>query len=32
LKAVAEWIFEPAKSGGETVEIWVKVPIRFQNR
>jgi len=32
LKAVAEWIFEPAKSGGETVEMWVKVPIRFQIR
>ncbi len=32
LKAVAEWIFEPAKRGDETVEMWVKVPIRFQIR
>lgn len=32
LKAVAQWIFEPAKSGDEAVEMWVKVPIRFQIR
>ncbi|MCU0557516.1 MAG: energy transducer TonB [Desulfobacterales bacterium] len=32
LKAVAEWIFEPAKRGDEAVEMWVKVPIRFQIR
>jgi protein TonB len=32
LNAVARWIFEPATRGEEPVEMWVKVPIRFQIR
>lgn len=28
--AVRRWIFEPAQRGGEAVEMWVRVPIRFQ--
>ncbi|MFO7496079.1 MAG: energy transducer TonB [Desulfobacterales bacterium] len=32
LDAVAQWLFEPAKSGDEAVAMWVKVPIRFQIR
>jgi protein TonB len=30
LKAVADWLFEPGKKGQEAVEMWVKVPIRFE--
>lgn len=30
LKAVADWLFEPGKKGEKTVEMWVKVPIRFE--
>jgi protein TonB len=30
LAAVKDWSFEPASSGDEKVETWVKIPIRFQ--
>jgi protein TonB len=29
-KGVREWLFHPCKKGGEAVEMWVKVPIRFR--
>jgi len=29
-KGVKEWLFHPGKKGGQVVEMWVKVPIRFQ--
>ena len=29
-KAVKKWFFEPGKIGNRNVEMWVKVPIRFQ--
>jgi protein TonB len=28
--AVKGWLFEPATIGQEKLEMWVKVPIRFQ--
>ena len=30
IKSVQEWVFEPARRGDQSVEMWVKVPIRFQ--
>lgn len=30
VKAVRKWLFEPGKIGDKNVEMWVKVPIRFQ--
>lgn len=30
VKAVKKWFFEPGKIGNRNVEMWVKVPIRFQ--
>lgn len=27
---VADWLFEPGMQGDEKIEMWVKVPIRFQ--
>ena len=30
MEAVEDWLFEPGKRGDETVDMWVKVPIRFQ--
>ena len=30
LKSVRNWLFEPGKRGNEKVEMWVKVPIKFQ--
>ncbi len=30
LSAVKEWLFEPGKRGNDMVEMWVKIPIRFQ--
>jgi protein TonB len=30
LSSVREWLFEPGRRGEETVEMWVRVPIRFQ--
>ena len=30
LAAVKDWSFEPASRGDEKVEMWVKIPIRFQ--
>lgn len=30
LASVKNWSFEPGMRGNETVEMWVKVPIRFQ--
>lgn len=29
-KAVKKWFFEPGKMGNRNVEMWVKIPIRFQ--
>jgi protein TonB len=29
VEAVREWTFAPATRGGEAVECWHKVPIRF---
>ena len=28
--AVANWLFEPGMKGEEKIEMWVKVPVRFQ--
>jgi protein TonB len=28
--AVKRWLFEPGKAGDENIEMWVKVPLRFQ--
>jgi protein TonB len=28
--SVKTWLFDPGTRGGETVERWVKVPVRFQ--
>ena len=30
MKGVRKWTFHPGKRGGEAVEMWVKVPIRFR--
>jgi protein TonB len=30
LGSVRTWIFAPAMKGEEKVEMWVKVPVRFQ--
>jgi len=30
MESVGEWFFEPALRGDQSVEMWVKVPIRFQ--
>ncbi|UCF95772.1 MAG: energy transducer TonB [Desulfobacterales bacterium] len=30
LAAVKDWAFEPGRRGDATVEMWVRVPIRFQ--
>lgn len=30
LKSVRNWLFEPGTRGDEKVEMWVKVPIKFQ--
>jgi len=30
LKAVRQWQFKPAKRGGQSVAVWVEIPIRFQ--
>ena len=30
LTSVKTWLFDPGTRGGETVEMWVKVPVRFQ--
>jgi len=32
VKAVLQWLFEPARQGLEPVAMWVTVPIRFQIR
>jgi len=29
MKSVQSWLFEPGRRGDERVEMWVKVPIRF---
>ena len=29
-KGVKKWLFHPGKKGDEVVEMWVRVPIRFQ--
>jgi protein TonB len=28
--AIKRWLFEPGKAGDERIEMWVKVPLRFQ--
>jgi len=30
MASVKKWLFRPGMSGGEPVEMWVKIPIRFQ--
>lgn len=30
MKSVKNWLFEPGMKGNEKVEMWVRVPIRFQ--
>jgi protein TonB len=30
LLSVKTWLFDPGTRGGETVEMWVKVPVRFR--
>ncbi|MBW2047240.1 MAG: energy transducer TonB [Deltaproteobacteria bacterium] len=30
VKAVKQWIFEPGTVGNERVEMWVRVPVRFE--
>ena len=30
IKSIRNWLFEPGMRGEEKVEMWVKVPIRFQ--
>ncbi|UCH21775.1 MAG: energy transducer TonB [Deltaproteobacteria bacterium] len=32
LKSVKKWEFEPGKRGRDNVEMWVRVPVRFQLR
>jgi len=32
IKGVRKWLFHPAKRGDELVEMWVKIPVRFQLR
>jgi periplasmic protein TonB len=32
LEAVARWRFAPGEQGGETVEVWMTIPIRFRLR
>ncbi|MCP4669045.1 MAG: energy transducer TonB [Deltaproteobacteria bacterium] len=30
--SVRKWVFWPARKGNESIEMWVKIPIRFQLR
>lgn len=30
LSSVKKWVFEPGKRGNERIEMWVKIPVRFQ--
>lgn len=30
MKSVKNWVFEPGRRGDEEVEMWVKIPVRFQ--
>jgi TonB family protein len=30
LASVKTWLFDPGTRGGERVDMWVKVPVRFQ--
>jgi protein TonB len=30
MKSVSKWLFKPGMRGQEKVEMWVKVPIRFE--
>jgi TonB family protein len=32
MKSVKNWLFEPGRKGDEEVEMWVKIPVRFQLR
>jgi len=32
LTAVKGWLFEPGRKGDDTVDMWVRVPVRFQLR
>jgi protein TonB len=30
MRSVKNWVFEPGRRGDEEVEMWVKIPVRFQ--
>jgi protein TonB len=30
LEAVRQWTFEPARSGGEPIAVWIVVPVAFR--
>jgi periplasmic protein TonB len=30
MRAVKDWMFEPARQGEEKVDMWVKVPLTFR--
>ena len=30
IKRVKKWLFYPGSKGDELIEMWVKIPIRFQ--
>ena len=30
MKSIGNWLFEPGMRGEKKVEMWVKVPIRFE--
>ena len=32
VKAVREWVFEPGMVGDQKVDMWVRVPVRFELR
>jgi len=31
-ESVREWVFEPGSVGGRKVDMWVRVPVRFELR
>ena len=32
VKSVRSWVFKPGRRGDETIEMWVRVPVRFELR
>ncbi|HDZ23199.1 MAG TPA: energy transducer TonB, partial [Desulfobacteraceae bacterium] len=30
IRAVEKWSFEPGSKNGNPVDMWVKIPVRFQ--